>query len=65
LISTIFTGVDQEISKGPPLLFETMIFRDGVEAENLGRYATWSAAEQGHRAAVKWARNAARPDTAA
>jgi hypothetical protein len=66
VISTIFTGIDPSIepSKEPPLLFETMTFRDGV-AEDIIRYATWSAAEAGHRAAVKWARNAARPDTAA
>ena len=64
VISTIFTGIDQEISKGPPLLFETMIFRDG-RAGDMTRYATWGAAEAGHRAAVKTSRDAARPDTAA
>jgi hypothetical protein len=56
LISTIFVGIEQEISKGPPLLFETMIFRHGAETENRGRYATWAAAEHGHAAAVTWAR---------
>jgi hypothetical protein len=65
VISTIFTGIEQEISKEPPLLFETMIFRDGVTQENYTRYATWSLAEAGHRAAVNRARKAARPETAA
>jgi hypothetical protein len=66
LISTIFVGIEQEISKGPPLLFETMIFRHGAETENRGRYATWAAAEHGHAAAVTWARGfVARSKTAA
>ena len=52
-VSTVFLGLDHRFGdKGPPLLFETMIFggpHDGYQE----RYATWAEAERGHAVAVK------------
>lgn len=49
LVSTVFLGLDHAWS-GPPLLFETMVFKDNnygsVEYEQ--RYSTWYEAEKGH-----------------
>jgi hypothetical protein len=57
VISTVFLGLDHHYGKGPPLLFETMIFTDG-EAENYQkRCSTWLEAEAQHASAVsdwKW-----------
>lgn len=55
LISTIFLGLDHQYGDGPPLLFETMIFggeNDGYQS----RYSTWEEAEDGHKSAIKIAR---------
>lgn len=57
-VSTVFLGVDHNFMlDGPPLLFETMVFVNGRDA-NFGfdRYATWEEAEAGHSAAVSLAR---------
>ena len=53
MVSTVFLGIDHSLGgEGPPLLFETMVFRgpDGGEEE---RYATWAEAEAGHKAKLK------------
>lgn len=50
-ISTIFLGLDYGWLSPVPLLFETMVFRDGDGAEG-ERYATWHDAEQGHKTMV-------------
>jgi len=47
-VSTVFLGLDHSIGGGPPLLFETMVFRDG-EGGDQWRYCTWDEAEAGHR----------------
>lgn len=50
-VSTVFLGIDHGFFDGPPVLFETMIFRgnhDGYQE----RYATWDEAERGHEVAV-------------
>jgi hypothetical protein len=59
-VSTVFIGLDPSIGTGPPLLFETMVMgprrvrhpelRDYAGIRQ--RYATWDAAEAGHRATV-------------
>jgi hypothetical protein len=50
-VSTVFLGIDHRHGgDGPPLLFETMIFKDGDEAYCM-RYETWERAEAGHTAA--------------
>jgi hypothetical protein len=51
-VSTVFLGLDMNIfSEGPPLLFETMVFVNGVAVDQ-ERYSTWAEAEEGHEKAV-------------
>lgn len=64
-VSTVFLGLDHQFGRGPPILFETMVFdRSGnPEATNIFeradeslecyRYATWEDAEIGHKATVR------------
>ena len=62
LVSTVFLGLDHGFSmSGPPVLFETMVFSDGVKTFKWGthereyheeldqrRYCTWAEAVAGH-----------------
>ena len=57
-VSTIFLGLDHRWGDGPPLLFETMVFRAG-EAVEQERYSTYHDAEQGHEAMVARMQNGA------
>jgi len=50
-VSTVFLGVDHNFGGGPPLLFETMVFRGSLD-ECQWRYSTWEEAEAGHAAVV-------------
>ena len=55
-ISTVFLGLDHSFGRGPPLLFETMIFggaHDGYQE----RCSTWEQAEAMHAEAVAKARS--------
>jgi hypothetical protein len=65
-VSTIFLGLDHSWGKGPPILFETMVFERGAEIREFGgklfparesvdqwRYASWDDAEAGHKATLK------------
>jgi hypothetical protein len=50
-VSTVFVGINYNFfGKGPPLLFETMVF--GIDPEDCGnmirRYHTWDEAQKGH-----------------
>ena len=54
-VSTVFLGLDHSFSRGVPILFETMIFGDDP-IHYQERYATWEDAEEGHRIAVKIAK---------
>ncbi len=57
-VSTVFLGLDHNhTGKGPPLLFETMVFGGPLHDEQW-RYCTWEEAEAGHKAAVKLATEA-------
>src|SRR5215467_9018796 len=48
-ISTICLGLNHRMfGDGPPLVFETMVFREGEPAEYL-RWTTWDEAMEGHR----------------
>lgn len=47
-VSTVFLGLDHSFGQGDPILFETMVFRDG-HGEECERYCTWQEAEAGHR----------------
>ena len=51
-VSTVFIGIDHQWGKGPPLLFETMIF-GGPHDQYQERYSTWEEAELGHALAVE------------
>ena len=55
-ISTVFLGIDHQWGKGPPLLFETMVFERSKNTDlDMKRYSTWDEAEAGHAALVrKW-----------
>ena len=47
-VSTVFLAIDHNhFGVGPPILFETMVFRDGEGCEQ-ERYSTWDEAEAGH-----------------
>lgn len=56
-VSTVFLSLDHAYhvgtEKGPPLLFETMVFGlpDGGEYQE--RYSTWEEAEAGHKETVR------------
>lgn len=55
-VSTVFLGLDHDFTgKGPPLVFETMIF-DGNDDAYQTRCATWHEAEFMHEAALVEAR---------
>jgi len=49
-VSTVFLGIDHRYppAKGPPLLFETMVF-GGEHDQDMGRCSTWDEAEKMHR----------------
>lgn len=55
LVSTVFLGTDHNFSRrGPPLLFETMVFYADRDLDDLQhRYSTWDEALEGHRLTVK------------
>jgi hypothetical protein len=50
-VSTVFLGLDHNLSnEGPLLLFETMVF-DGKLDQEMERYSTWQEAVEGH---IRW-----------
>jgi hypothetical protein len=52
-VSTVFLGLDyRQWGKGPPLLFETMLFING-NGDETERYSSWEDAEIGHKAFVR------------
>ena len=52
-VSTVFIGLDHRMwGKGPPLVFETMLFINGT-GEDMERYSSWDDAEIGHKAFVR------------
>ena len=54
-ISTVFLGMDYQPGDGPPLLFETLVFRGPLDGE-MDRYSTWGEAEAGHLRMVERAK---------
>ena len=57
-ISTVFLGIDHRFfAKGPPILFETMVFGGPLDQEQV-RYVSWDDAEVGHKAMVRRVRAA-------
>lgn len=71
-ISTVFLGLDHQYGRGPPLLFESLVFWEyekpvtqqilGIKLESealegtMRRYSTWEEAEVGHEDLVREAR---------
>lgn len=61
-VSTVFLGLDHNFSdKGPPLLFETMVFTTKMghikDDLDMDRYSTWDEAMIGHLQYVtKWSK---------
>ncbi len=51
-VSTVFLGLDHSFGKGPPILFETMVFGGKFDQE-MDRYSTWEEAEKGHKQMVE------------
>lgn len=56
-VSTIWLGMSHSYYDGPPLLFETMIEKDGKWLNYQKRYTTWKEAEEGHKTAIEWVKN--------
>lgn len=52
-VSTVWLGLDHSFGFGPPVVFETMIFENGMADIYCQRYATATDAEQGHRSLVQ------------
>lgn len=46
-VSTVFLGFDHGFGRGPPVLFETMIFIND-KGDMCERYCTWDEAAAGH-----------------
>jgi hypothetical protein len=61
-VSTVFLGLDHNWGDGPPLLFETMVFDRGDNAENrnldcwMERTSTWELALEAHERGDIWAK---------
>ena len=52
-VSTVFLGINHRFGgRGPPLLFETMVFTNG-DGGDMWRYSSWDDAAAGHEAAVR------------
>ena len=52
-ISTVFLGLNHQFGKGPPILFETMVFNGSLDGEQ-NRYHTWQKAQEGHNQMVEF-----------
>lgn len=51
-ISTVFLGLDHQFGQGPPILFETMVFRGQFDGWRW-RYCTYKESIIGHKRVVK------------
>jgi len=60
-VSTVFLGIDHSWGSGPPLLFETMVFRAG-DGGDCWRYTTHAQALAGHDQVVAALREGRAPD---
>lgn len=57
LVSTVFLGLNHQYGDGPPLLFETMVFK-GNDGADLWceRCSTWDEAEAMHKRGCEYVR---------
>lgn len=60
-VSTIWLGTDYNYWGGPPLLLETMVFKNDSSIY-CKRYTTWAEAEAGHQEAIQWVKNGCKDD---
>lgn len=52
-VSTVWLGMNHNyFDKGPPLIFETMVFEDGMSDVYCDRYPTERSAREGHALVV-------------
>ncbi len=52
-VSTVFLGIDHSFGRGPPILWETMVFGEGHLDMDMDRCGgTWEQAEEMHRRMV-------------
>lgn len=56
-VSTVWLGLDYNYWGGPPLVFETMVFKPDGGDNYCVRYTTWEQAEAGHQEAISWVKN--------
>jgi hypothetical protein len=58
-VSTVFLGLDHQFGEGPPLIFETMVFRDENSFDEIycDRCSTYDEAEAMHEKACQWVRD--------
>lgn len=47
-VSTVWLGIDHSFGSGPPLIFETMVFRNTYNDVYCNRYSTEQEAIEGH-----------------
>jgi hypothetical protein len=48
-VSTVFLGLNHAFDDGPPMLFETMVFKQGSNTDvEMDRCSTWDEAEAMH-----------------
>ncbi len=54
-VSTVWLGLDHQYGEGPPLIFETMVFKskDELNEQEMARYSTLEEAQAGHEEMVK------------
>lgn len=62
-VSTVWLGLDHSFGGGPPLIFETMVFNDEGEGDEvyMTRYATEEGARYGHRWVVSEIKRTGKP----
>ena len=66
LVSTIFLGLDHRYGEGPPLLYETMVFKDGSWNDLYSdRYSTRAEAVDGHKRGIEFAKAQGQSDSQA
>ncbi|KKL98871.1 hypothetical protein LCGC14_1820150 [marine sediment metagenome] len=53
IVSTVFLGLDHSFGEGPPLIFETMVFSQTNDEQDMNRYSTLEEAKAGHAEMVK------------
>jgi hypothetical protein len=53
VVSTVFLERDHNWGMGPPILFETMVFKGDLHDSYCDRYVTWEEAEKGHEEVVE------------